>query len=204
MSANSVIHVVDDDASFCKAVSRLLHINGYAVVTYHTAEEYLSGPNTGKGCILLDVRMPGISGLQTQALLNERKDPLPVIFVTGHGDIPMSVRTIKAGAEDFLTKPIAKKRLFDAIESALARYDRTHVQRKRLQELRQCFGYLTQREIEVFKAVVAGSLNREIALRLDITERTVKAHRHQVMEKMKASSLAELVDMARQLGSAIN
>lgn len=199
MTIKTVIHIVDDDKSFRTAVTRLLVAQGYMVTSYGSAEEYLSGKVTDRGCLLLDVRMPGMSGLQAQAELVERSHSLPIVFVTGHGDIPMSVRAVKAGAEDFLTKPIPSARLLAAIESALNRYDETWTQKRALNELHERLAKLTPREVEVFRAVVSGKLNKVVADELGTVERTIKAHRHQVMEKMQATSLAELVGFARQL-----
>ena len=202
MEPSTVIHLVDDDVSFCKAVTRLLHAHGYAVLAYHSAEEYLSHSVQTRGCLLLDVRMPGLSGLQTQEVLASRRQIMPIIFISGHGDIPMSVRAIKAGAEDFLTKPIPGKRLLAAIEAALERYDRQHARQDLLADLYNRFGRLTQREAEVFREVVAGKLNKVIAAQFGTAERTVKFHRQQMMKKMGAGSLAELVGMGRLLRGA--
>lgn len=198
----AVIHLVDDDASFCRAATRLLHAHGYSIVTYPTAENYLAHQGFSRGCLLLDVRMPGMSGLQAQEILVERRHPLPIVFISGHGDVPMSVRAIKAGAEDFLIKPIPGKRLIAAIEAALARFDRNHEQQNLLEELYNRFGRLTQREMEVFREVVNGKLNKVIAAQLGTTERTIKFHRHQVMSKMDAKSLAELVGFAKLLNES--
>lgn len=195
----ATIHIVDDDASFRKAISRLLGVNGYHTVEHSSAEDFLAAAPTGRLCVLLDVRMPGLSGLQAQEVLSSLEGDVPIIFVTGHGDIPMSVRAIKAGAEDFLTKPIPGDRLLGAIEAALTRYDAAYQKRAQLRNLRERFKLLTAREVQVFNLVVAGKLNREIANELGTTERTIKAHRHQAMEKMGAESLAELVTMAQRL-----
>lgn len=197
MKTKALIHIVDDDASFRAAVSRLLRTLGYSVLAYATAEEFLSTSIEGRGCILLDVRMPGLSGLQVQDHLVSRAEALPIIFITGHGDIPMSVRAIKAGADNFLTKPVPRDALVAAIQAALAKFDETRADRQYAHDVRQRFQRLTPREVEVFERVVAGKLNREVATELGTTERTVKAHRHQVMAKMSAASLAELVNMAR-------
>jgi FixJ family two-component response regulator len=199
VNLKTIIHVIDDDVSFRTALARLLHAHGYDAITYASAEEYLPNPSTDRGCLILDVRMPKISGLQTQTELTARHDPLPIIFVTGHGDIPMSVRAIKAGAEDFLSKPIPSKRLFVAIESALARYDKMRTQRTLHLYTKIKFERLTPRETEVFWHVVAGKLNRVIAEELGTAERTIKAHRHQITEKLEVSSVAELVKIAQLL-----
>lgn len=196
----ATIHIVDDDAAFRKAISRLLAAHGYQVAIYESAEKFLAATVSGRGCLLLDVRMPGLSGLQAQAHLSRRGDLLPIIFLTGHGDIPMSVCAIKAGAMDFLTKPVHGQDLVAAIEAGLAQYDRLSQQHGQLLELKGRYASLTPREKEVFKEVVAGKLNRLIAAQLGTTERTVKAHRQRVMEKMEALSVADLVHMASQLG----
>lgn len=193
MTMTTIIHVVDDDESFRDAVARFLETQGYMVSVYGEAKEFLAAPSSGRGCILLDVRMPGMSGLQAQTQWREGGNLMPIIFVTGHGDIPMSVRAIKAGAEEFLTKPVSTADLLAAIESALRRYDETQGRRDVVYEMRSRFETLTRREAEVLDAVVAGKRNKVIAIDLGTAERTIKAHRHQIMSKMKAGSLAELV-----------
>ena len=203
-SQQAVIHVVDDDSSFRAAIGRLLRVSGYGVMLYESASQALNTlPNDQRGCILLDVRMPGLSGMQLQKHLAILQNPLPVIFLTGHGDIMTSVLAIKAGAEDFLTKPVTKKTLLNVIERALAHYDDLSDRITYGKSLRALFGSLSDREREVFMLVVRGQLNKQIAHRLGIAERTVKAHRHNVMEKLRAGSVAELVSIAGQLGQAI-
>jgi FixJ family two-component response regulator len=199
-SPRATIHVVDDDESVRTALSRLLRAAGYDVRTYSTAGDILLARigNT-PGCVLLDLLMPGPSGFDLQEALAKQCPPLPVIFLTGHGDIPMSVRAMKAGAVDFLTKPVKRDALLAAIQMALARdaTDRSfHEQRD---QWLSRYKTLTVREREVFERVVAGKLNKEIAAELGTAERTVKAHRAHVMEKMCAPSLAELVHIADQL-----
>lgn len=196
-----LIHIVDDDASFRAAVARLLQSSGYRVALYGSANHLLRElPNSADiGCILLDVRMPGLSGLDLQACLAERGNTLPVVFLTGHGDIPMSVRAIKAGAEDFLSKPISRKALLDAIERALAQYENTRERSARLRSLRSLVETLTPRQTEVFDLMVAGKLSKQIAHELGTSERTVKAHRQAVMQKLKVRSIAEAVSIAAQL-----
>ncbi|MGO4668047.1 response regulator transcription factor [Bosea sp. 2RAB26] len=200
MPAN--IYLVDDDTSFRTAMVRLLEASGFQAKSYGTGAELLDQlPDEGTdGCILLDVDIPGVSGPDLQLRLNAAGSRLPVIFLTGHGDIPTSVRTIKAGAEDFLTKPVTKDVLFDAIDRALARCRRTRHDDNGavLRALR--LGSLTPREREVFALVARGRMNKQIAYELGTTIRTVKAHRHNVMEKMAARSIAELVLSAEQLG----
>lgn len=152
------------------------------------------------GCILLDVRIPGLSGPELQARLNELGSTLPIVFLTGYADTATTVRTIKAGAEDFLTKPIESEQLIGAIERALAGHGDKRGERHRLDQMRELVAALTPRERQVFALVVRGRLNKQIAYELGATERTIKAHRHQVMEKMKVHSLAELVSIAERVG----
>jgi FixJ family two-component response regulator len=195
-----LIHVVDDDDSLRTAVMRLLRAARYEVRGHSSAGEFLlAQPRNTPGCVVLDVRMPGPSGLDLQAAFGELDDALPIIFLTGHGDIPMSVRAMKAGAVDFLTKPVQRDALLTAVRIALARDAQTRGARERLSGLRSRFESLTPRERDVFALVVAGKLNKLVAAELGTSERTVKAHRAQVMEKMQVASLAELVHVAEQL-----
>jgi FixJ family two-component response regulator len=202
MSTNGpIIHIVDDDISIRTAVGRVLRAAGYQVSLYESANHLLEKlPAADRGCILLDVRMPGLNGPQLQDVLGKMSFALPIIFLTGHGDIPTSVRAIKAGAEDFLSKPAPKKVLLEAIERALKRYDDTHEHNVRLNAYRELFSKLTPREREVFGLVVRGRLNKQIAHGLGTSERTIKAHRHSIMQKFKAKSLAALVSIAEHLG----
>jgi len=199
---HGLVHVVDDDASFRTAVERRLKLAGYDVETYVSAQQLLDRlPGAEKrGCILLDVQMPGLSGLDLQSRLIERGSILPIVFVTGYADTPATVRAIKSGAEDFLTKPASSVVLIDAIERAMARYESAHHQRNELDSLRLLVATLTPRERQVFNLIVRGKINKQVAHELGTTERTVKAHRHQVMEKMQVASLAELVTNAERLG----
>jgi RNA polymerase sigma factor (sigma-70 family) len=199
---HGLVHVVDDDASFRTAVERRLKLAGYDVETYVSAQQLLDRlPGAEKrGCILLDVQMPGLSGLDLQSRLIERGSILPIVFVTGYADTPATVRAIKSGAEDFLTKPASSVVLIDAIERAMARYESAHHQRNELDSLRVLVASLTPRERQVFNLIVRGKINKQVAHELGTTERTVKAHRHQVMEKMQVASLAELVTNAERLG----
>lgn len=200
-AAVPVIHIVDDDVSVRTAVGRLLRAAGYQVSVYESARQLLDNlPAAVRGCILLDVQMPGLDGPQLQELLSKMGFELPIIFLTGHGDIPLSVRAIKAGAEDFLSKPAPKKLLLEAIERALNRYDETHERYVRLNAFRELFSTLTPREREVFNLVVRGKLNKQIGYDLGTSERTVKAHRHSIMKKFKVKSVAELVSIAEKLG----
>ena len=197
-----LVHVVDDDASFRTAIERRLKHAGYEVETYSSAQHLLDRPPGVEkpGCILLDVKMPGLNGLELQDRLSELGSILPIVFVTGHSDIPTTVRAIKAGAEDFLTKPVPSEQLIDAIERALARYEALRSQRSKLDSIFRHLTTLTPRERQVFDLIVRGKINKQIATELGTTERTVKAHRHEVMEKMQVHSLAELVSSAERLG----
>jgi len=197
-----LVHVIDDDASFRTAIERRLKLAGYDVETYSSAQQLLDRlPDVERpGCILLDVQMPGLSGLDLQSRLIERGSILPIIFVTGYADTPTTVRAIKAGAEDFLTKPATSAQLIDAIERAMTRYESARRQRNELNSFRGLAATLTPRERQVFNLIVRGKINKQIAHELGTTERTVKAHRHQVMEKMQVHSLAELVSNAERLG----
>jgi RNA polymerase sigma factor (sigma-70 family) len=198
----SIVHIVDDDASFRTAISRLLRACGYEVAAYESAEQLLDRPpdEAGPACILLDVRIPGLSGPELQERLAQQGSSLPIVFLTGYGDIPTSVRVTKAGAEDFLTKPVPKDKLIDAIERALARYEASRGQRDERNALQALVDALTPRERQVFDLVVRGRMNKQIAHELGTTERTIKAHRHNVMEKIQVGSLAELVSIAERLG----
>jgi FixJ family two-component response regulator len=196
-----IVHVVDDDAAFRAAIARLLGASGYDVALYESAWDLLERlPSGAPGCILLDVKMSGLNGPELQERLREIGHRLPIVFLTGYGDVPTSVRAIKAGAEDFLTKPVPKKDLLAAIERALDRYERIRDQDSRTAVLQSLVSRLTARENEVFALVVRGKLNKQIAHELDVAERTVKAHRQQVMEKCEVQTLAELVLIAERLG----
>ena len=184
-----LVYVVDDDASFRTAIERRLKLAGYEVETYSSARQLLDRvPGLEKpGCILLDVRIPGLSGPELQSRLVELGSILPIIFITGHADTPTTVRAIKAGAEDFLTKPVSSEQLIDAIERAIARHESARSQRNKLDAIRALVAVLTPRERQVYDLIVRGKINKQIAYELGTTERTVKAHRHQVMEKMRCA-----------------
>jgi RNA polymerase sigma factor (sigma-70 family) len=196
------VYVVDDDASFRKAIERRLKVAGYEVETYSSAQLLLDRVPAAErpGCILLDLQMPGLNGLEVQDRLVELGSILPIVFVTGHADTPTTVRAIKAGAEDFLTKPASSEQLIAAIERSLARYESARSQRSKLDSILAHLAALTPRERQVFDLIVRGKINKQIAAELGTTERTVKAHRHEVMEKMQVHSLAELVSSAEQFG----
>jgi len=196
------VHVVDDDASFRTAIERRLKKAGYEVATYQTGEDLLDRlpSEIEPGCILLDVLIPGLSGPELQGRLSELGSIMPIIFLTGHPDVPTTVRTIKAGAEDFLTKPVSSDDLLHAIERALAHHEAARGLRGKLDIIRGHISKLTPREREVFQLVVRGLTNKQVASTLGGTERTIKAHRQRVMKKMQVQSLAELVSHAERVG----
>lgn len=201
MTGAPVIHIVDDDASFRGALSRLLEVEGYAVADYDSASDFLrSIENTEPGCILLDVNMPSVDGLQLQEELAKLSMRWPIVFMSGRGDVPTSVRAIKAGAEDFLLKPVSKETLLDAIGRALANFAATKQQQDQINSLRTLISTLTPRESEVFALMVRGKMNKQIAFQLGTSERTIKAHRHMVMEKLHVHSFAEAVSVAERIG----
>ena len=202
MKVPATVHVVDDDASFRTAIERRLKRAGYTVATYPSAQQLLDRPpdENELGCILLDVRIPDLSGPDLQDRLSRLGSTMPIVFLSGYADVQTTVRTIKAGAEDFLTKPVSSERLLQAIEQAIARHETSRGQKRRLDLLRDLLGTLTPRERQVFERVVQGKINKQIAQELGATERTIKAHRHRVMEKMKVQTLAELVSIAERLG----
>lgn len=197
-----LVHIVDDDASFRTAIERRLKKAGYEVATYPSAQHLLDClPNESElGCILLDVRIPGLSGPELQARLSELGSALPIVFLTGYAEVQTTVRAIKAGAEDVLTKPVSSEELLGAIERALARHQVTRSQRNKLDIVHAHIARLTPREREVFELVIRGKTNKQVANVLGATERTIKAHRHRVMEKMHVQSLAELVSLAERAG----
>ena len=199
--ADAMVFVVDDDAAMRRSLENLLRSVGLRVEAFASAEEFLRSKRPdGPVCLVLDVRLPGPSGLDLQKRMAEADMEIPIIFVTGHGDIPMSVQAMKAGAVGFLTKPFRDQDLLDTIHQALERDRKARAQRAEIDELRRRFESLTRREREVMGLVVAGLLNKQIAGEVSTSETTVKIHRHQVMEKMGARSLAELVRMADRLG----
>ena len=197
-----IVHIVDDDASFRTAIERRLKKAGYQVRTYASAQQLLDRPldENEPGCILLDVRIPELSGPELQERLGELGSVLPIVFLTGHADLQTTVRTMRAGAEDFLAKPVSSAQLLHAVERALAHHEVVLGQRHRMDSVRSQIATLTPRERQVFELVVRGRINKQIAYELGTTERTVKAHRQQVMEKAKVQSLAELVSIAERLG----
>jgi FixJ family two-component response regulator len=199
MNPAAFIYLVDDDESLRNALQRLLVAAGHQVKAYASAGDFLLEPPEGPGCLLLDLRMPGPSGLELQDALQRRGISLPVIFLTGHGDLPTGVRAMKAGAVDFLTKPVARDVLLDAIGRALEQDAERRAHHAGDAALRRRFAGLTAREREVFELIVAGKLNKQIGDALGIAERTVKAQRASVMAKLGASNAAELGKISAEL-----
>jgi FixJ family two-component response regulator len=188
------VRVVDDDAGVLKSLDRLLRAAGFAVSTFPSSRDFLEHHDaTAPGCVLVDLSMPGIDGLELQAALARADDPCPVVFISGHGDIPATVRAMKAGAVDFLTKPFDKAQLLDAVRAAIDRDRAGRAARAERSSVGARVATLTPREREVMAHVVAGSLNKQVAAELGIAEKTVKVHRASVMKKMGVSSLAALV-----------
>jgi FixJ family two-component response regulator len=201
MDAEALVFVVDDDASLRASLQDLLESVGLRVAAYASAQEFLRRPRPeGPSCLVLDVRLPGLSGLDLQQQMAESDRDMPIIFITGHGDIPMTVQAMKAGAVEFLTKPFRDQALLDAVHQALARDRHARAQRVELAALRRRFDTLTPRQRDVLARMVAGRLNKQIAGELGTSEATVKTHRQQVMAKMRAESLADLIRIADQLG----
>lgn len=200
-SAAPIIHIVDDDTSFRTSLSRLLRASGYQTVLYESGSAFLDMiPADGAGCILLDLEMAGVNGFELQDRLGKSSNTLPIVFLTAHGDIKAGVHAIKAGAEDFLPKPVTKEALLECVERALAKNLERSRQEERLKAMRALLASLTPRETEVFALVVRGKLNKQIAHELGTTIRTIKAHRQAGMDKLGVKSLAEAVSIAERLG----
>jgi FixJ family two-component response regulator len=200
----SMVFVVDDDAEVRKALDSLIRSVGYQVETFSSTQEFLRRMRPDvPSCLILDVRLRGVSGLDFQRKLAETDNPTPIIFITGHGDIPMSVRAMKAGAVEFLTKPFRDQDLLDAIHVALERDAARREQEAEVAKLRERFEWLTPREREVLPLVISGLLNKQIAAKIGASETTAKVHRSQLMRKMGADSLPDLVRMAEKLGIPI-
>jgi FixJ family two-component response regulator len=195
------VFLIDDDASFLRAATRLLQAAGYGVKPYDSAQSFLEELTAEtRGCVVADLQMPGLNGLELQQSLSRAENPLPVIFLTGQGDIPSTVLAMRGGAEDFLTKTAPKEALLEAIERAQARDLQESEKRERLRKLRDRFARLTQRELEVLRQVVRGQMNKQIAAELGINERTVKLHRTSLTRKLGAPSVAELTRLAQEAG----
>jgi len=201
LSPLPLVRVVDDDASFLKGVARMLRASGFAVETFASAAEFLARPEPDvPGCVLVDLQMPGLSGLDLQEALAKAGRPMPVVFLSGHGDVPTTVRAMRRGAEDFLTKRAPKEELLDAVKRALARDARERAERARVEALRAPFAALTSREREVLAHVLTGQLNKQIAGDLGIDERSVKRHRTSIMTKLQVQSVAELTRLVQDAG----
>jgi FixJ family two-component response regulator len=200
--SQGVVHVIDDDGSVRTALSRVLRYAGFDVRGYASAVEFLvAEPDDGPSCIVLDVGLPGMSGVDLQAAIGGKESTPPIVFLTGRSDVDTGVQAMKAGAVDYLTKPVDRKALLAAVDAALARDQERRLFREERRHLRERFERLTPREREVFSEVVRGRLNKQIAEAFGTSIRTVKAHRAQVMTKMEAGSLAELVSVAGRLGA---
>jgi len=197
-----IVYVVDDDASFRKAIQRRLEMAGYRVLTYASGQQLLDQlPDENEpGCILLDVRMPDVSGPELQSCLIELGSTLPIVFLTGYMDIIVTVKSLKAGADNFFIKPVRSDELLKALEKAIARHETALALKGKLEALRSRLSTLTPRQRQIFEIIVRGKTNKHAARELGSTERTIKAHRKEIMEKMKVQSLAQLVSIAERLG----
>jgi FixJ family two-component response regulator len=199
-----IVFVIDDDESIRSSLGRLLRMTGLRVETFASAQEFLryARPDV-PSCLILDVSMPGLNGLELQSMLARTDGDAPIVFITGHGDIPTSVRAIKAGAVEFLPKPFSEPALLAAVEQALAQSQATRQQRREKTALRERFELLSPREREVLPLVVSGLLNKQIAARMGTTEKTIKVHRGRIMKKMQATSLVDLVHIVEKLGISL-
>ena len=202
-TAPELVHIVDDDPGLLRAISRLLRSHGYEPRTYNSAAEFLAGDVPAAGaCLLLDLQMPELGGLETQELLTKRNHALPIVFITGHGDIPASVRAMKAGAVDFLTKPFEDEQLIAAIQAAIAKSHVMQQEKDSFQRDRQAFDHLSDRERQVCIYVSQGMLNKQIAAEFGTREQTVKAQRGSLMRKLGANSAADMVKLVERLRAA--
>ena len=201
MNATPTVFIIDDNEAVRAGMSRLLRSADYAVAAFPDAEAFLDGERCSEpGCLLLDVKLPGLSGLELQHVLAERRSLLPIIFLTAHGDIGMGVQAMKAGAADFLTKPVESDRLLDAVPAAIEKNRAMRAARAAQDEILQRMHALTPRERQVLPLVVAGQMNKQVAARLGTTEKTIKVHRARVMQKLKVRTLADLVHLADRVG----
>jgi FixJ family two-component response regulator len=201
MISDAVVYIIDDDESVCRALARLIRSVGLTVETFPSAGAFLDRtPVDQPACLVLDVRLPGASGLELQEALGRAQRTMPIIFITGHGSVPMSVRAMKSGALDFLQKPFNDQELLDGIQRALARSRDARVEQTTRADLERRLATLTPREQEVMRLVVRGMLNKQIAATLGAAEKTIKVHRGRVMRKMQAESVADLVRMAQRVG----
>jgi FixJ family two-component response regulator len=195
-----IVFVVEDDSSVREALAGLIRSAGWNVEVFDSANEFLANPKPDTpSCLVLDVGLPGLSGLDLQARMAELHDDIPIVFITGHGDIPMSVRAMKAGAVEFLTKPFAEQDLLEGIQLAIDRHRAVRSEDAELRELRECYASLTPRERQVMELVISGRLNKQAAAELGTSEITIKVHRGRVMTKMRAASLPDLVNRAAKL-----
>jgi FixJ family two-component response regulator len=198
--AKPVVFLVDDDLSVRKSLSRLLTVAGFNAITFSSAQEYLeSGCSVVPECLILDVRLPGLDGLELQKMLAERKSAPPIVFITGHGDIPMSVRAMKAGAVDFLAKPFSDESLLNAVAQAVEKSRQEKARSLDIANIQERLLKLTPRETEVLYCVVAGDLNKQIASKMGVAEKTIKVHRGHIMQKLQVQSVAELVRMLEKV-----
>jgi FixJ family two-component response regulator len=197
-----VVHVVEDDESSGQATARVMRAAGLAVRIYQSASRFMEQSPTGPGCIILDLNLPGPSGLELQERLTQIEDALPIVFLTGHGNVPKTAHAMKAGAVDFLTKPVEAPVLLEAVSRALAQDAANRVVRDRWRKARARYERLTPREREVLSHVISGQLNKQIAFDLGTSEHTIKVHRHNVMAKLEAASVPDLVRLAEDLGIA--
>jgi two-component system, LuxR family, response regulator FixJ len=199
--AQPTVFVVDDDVSFLRSISRFFRASGLQVVVHNSAEEFLAGLHPDMaGCVVSDLQMPGMDGMALQDALHQTGNPLPVLFLTGHGDIPSTVQAMRRGAQDFLTKDAPREDLMNAVSRALKRSEQDRAEQARLKALRQPFELLTVREREVLRLVVQGKLNKQIAADLGVHERTVKLHRTHITTKLQVHSVAELTRLVQEAG----
>ena len=200
MVSNETVFLVDDDEGVRRALARVLREQGWSVLTFESAEAFLTRPGHDPGCLVLDVTMPGLDGLALQRRLGDEGESMPIVFITGHGDIPMTVRALKAGASDFLTKPVPAQALVSAVRTAFEQHALERSARAEAATIRQRYAALTPREREVLELLAKGNLNKQIAAELGVVEQTVKFHRARIMERMGARTVAELMHIAAKLG----